>query len=521
SLANFSIAHDEAYILPVLRQAIALNPNVKVMATPWSPPAWMKNTDSLCGVANGTNSSLRSDAYQPLANYFVKFIQAYGAAGVKVDYVSLQNEPLYPPPGYTGMLMSSSEQKSLLNSYIAPAFRSANISAKVLLYDHNWDNSSYPNSLISDATTRANAAGVAWHHYGGDPATMTTVHDSSPELGHWVTEASGGDWQTGNILAEEGTELVKVMRNWSKAYVLWSMAQDQDRGPYATTPLGLHGCNNCRGVLKIAWDKAGTGAASVVTPELDYYVLGHASKFVKPGAVRIDSDQTVPSVSNVAFRNPDGSVVLYIANSTSTDSTFNVKYRGKFVTITVKSGSVATLVWTPETTPAISLVPENTGMRFASGRTGSLGMAVQPVSGTPTVSFGCAVVDASGATTTKASCSVWPSNMSFSDSSTQSAVLSVNSGSATVAKKPGSMRLVAMFTIGAAGACVVFSRHSRFAWLVAMFLLFTAVSCGGSGGASTPITPTPASVAGTYFATVTATTDAGAPVNVRIQVLVE
>ena len=348
TLDHFSIDHDKAYIVPVLQQALALNPNIKMMANPWSPPAWMKTNNSVLGIADGKSGSLKADAYKPLADYFVKYIKAYEELGIKTDYISMQNEPLYAPPGYTGMLMQPDEQAKLLNEYIAPAFTAAGIKSRVLLYDHNWDRPDYPKTLLADAKTRANAAGVAWHHYGGEPSVMTTIHDLHPEWGAWETEASGGDWQTGNVLVEEGRELVDTMRNWGQSYVLWNMALDQDHGPYATTQDGQHGCNTCRGILKIAWDKNGGGAPSSFTPELDYYVLGHASKFLQANAYRVYSDENVTAgLHDVAFRNPDGSIVLYVVNAGASDSTFSVKFQERYFTPTVKAGSIATFTWTP------------------------------------------------------------------------------------------------------------------------------------------------------------------------------
>ncbi|HEX6880481.1 MAG TPA: glycoside hydrolase, partial [Terriglobales bacterium] len=273
TLANFSIEHDKAYIIPVLKEALALNPNIKIMANPWSPPAWMKTNNSLLGSPGGSNGYLKADAYQPLANYFVKYIQAYQAEGIQTDYVSMQNEPLYAPPGYTGMLMDTGHQINLLNNYLIPAFNAAGIKTKVLLYDHNWDRADYPTTQLADATTRANVAGVAWHHYAGNPSAMSTVHDLHPELGAWETEASGGTWQNGNILMQEGQELVNTMRNWGKSYVLWNMALDQDHGPVAMTSDNQHGCATCRGIVTVNWDKTGNNGASTVAEEVDYYVL--------------------------------------------------------------------------------------------------------------------------------------------------------------------------------------------------------------------------------------------------------
>jgi glucosylceramidase len=532
TLANFSIDHDKAYIIPVLKDALALNPNLKMMANPWSPPAWMKTNNSLIGSPGGNNGSLKSDAYGPLANYFVKYIQAYQAVGIKTDYISMQNEPLYAPPGYTGMLMSTGDQINLLNTYIAPAFATAGIKSKVLIYDHNWDRQDYPQSILANAKARANAAGVAWHHYAGTPSAMSAVHDLYPEMEAWETEASGGTWQTGNVLVQEAQELVNTMRNWGKSYVLWNMALDQDHGPVAKTADGQHGCDTCRGIITVNWDKTGGSGASTVTQELDYYVLGHASKFLQTGAYRVYSDENVPAgLYDVAFRNPDGSIVVYAVNSGSSDVTFNVKFHSQFFTATLTAGSIATYVWTPTTTPAVSLSHQPNGISIAAGQTGTIDIAAQPVNGsTPKVTFSCAVTDLSGAATTKASCSLVPANLTFADGSPQSTSLTV-----TTTKTTGKLKhrpfgwLAGLSSVAVLGGVLCGTpgrRRGATMGLMALAVVIATVSCGGGGGGGGVIPPPGGgggggtTTAATYLVNVTATPDAGATTSISIQTLV-
>lgn len=533
TLANFSIQHDKAYIIPVLKQALALNPNVKMMASPWSPPAWMKTNNSLIGSAGGNNGSLKTDAYGPLANYFVKYIQAYQAEGIKTDYISMQNEPLYAPSGYTGMLMQASDQVNLLNNYIAPAFAAAGIKTKVLVYDHNWDRPDYPQTILADAKARANAAGVAWHHYGGDPAAMSTVHDLHPEMEAWETEASGGDWQTGNILMEEGKELVNSMRNWARSYVLWNMALDQDHGPVTIAPDGQHGCATCRGIITVTWDKTNSGGASTVTEELDYYVLGHASKFLQAGAYRIASDENVSvGLHDVAFRNPDGSIVVYAVNSGSSDITFNVKYRSQYFTATVTAGSIATFVWSPTMAPSVSLSQQPNGISITAGQSGNVSVVVQAVNGaTPNVTLSCAVTDQAGNATTKASCSFAPASLAFSDGNPQSSNLTITTSKTSAAGVQRSHRpfgwLAGVSSLAVVGGLFGQNSSRKRGLILGMFalaLLWVTVRCGGSGSRTTP----PPSGGGgggttnatTYLVNVTATTDTGSPVAITIPVLV-
>ena len=341
NLDHFSLAHDQEYILPLLRKALAINPGIHVMITPWSPPGWMKTSGSMLGSNPETKqpSSLRPEFYNALAQYFVKTIQGYQAFGVPVWAMSVQNEPLFATPTYSGMKMEAVEQAAFLGNALAPALAAAHLSPKVMVYDHNWDRPDYPETVLRDSKAGVLAAGTAWHHYGGDPAVMTRNHEEFPHKDQWVTESSGGAWQKGNVLAEEASELIAVTRNWARSYVLWALATDQNHGPI------VGGCDTCRGLVTIDLSNP---AQPVVKPELDYYVLGHASKFLVPGAVRIASDEPAGmQIKDVAFRNPDGTIVLYTLNAGTASRQLRISFHGKSVATTIPAGSVATFTWKP------------------------------------------------------------------------------------------------------------------------------------------------------------------------------
>jgi glucosylceramidase len=341
NLEHYSLKHDEEYILPQLKKALALNPDLKVILTPWSPPGWMKTSGSMVGINVDTKqpSRLRPEAYAALANYLVKTVQGYQAAGVPVYGLTMQNEPLYATPDYSGMLMLANEQDAFFADSFGPALAAAHLHLKVMAYDHNWDRPEYPETVLKDPKAYAVVAGTAWHHYGGEPSAMTKNHEEFPEKGQWVTEASGGTKQKGNILAQEAGELIAVTRNWAKSYVLWALATDQDHGPH------VGGCHTCRGLVTIDLSDP---ALATVKPEVDYYVLGQASKFVLPGAVRIASDEPAATeLKDVAFRNPDGTIVLYTLNAGATSQTLHIIFHGKNVGTILPAGTVATFVWKP------------------------------------------------------------------------------------------------------------------------------------------------------------------------------
>ena len=340
NLEHFSLKHDEDYILPQLKKALEINPEILVMLTPWSPPGWMKTSGSMLGSNPDTKepSRLRPEAYTAFANYLVKTIQGYQAAGVPIYAISVQNEPLFTPPTYSGMQMLAEEQAKFFGEALGPALAAAHLKPKVMAYDHNWDRPDYPETVLKDPKAGALAAGTAWHHYAGDPSAMTKIHDEFPQKDEWVTESSGGTWQTGNPLDEEAGELIAVMRNWAKSYVLWALATDQNHGPY------VGGCDTCRGLVTID-DSSGTARVKM---EPDYYVLGHASKFVAQGAVRIASDEPAGTeLKDVAFRNPNGSMVLYTLNAGKDGQTVRIVFHDKSVVTVIPHGSVATFVWKP------------------------------------------------------------------------------------------------------------------------------------------------------------------------------
>jgi len=337
-LAHYSLAHDKEYILPLLKQALAINPSINVMLTPWSPPGWMKSSGSMLGSNPETKepSTLRPEFQRAFAAYLVKTIQGYQEAGIPVFAISVQNEPLYAPPTYSGMQMTAAEQAIFLGDFLAPAMTAANLKTKVMAYDHNWDHPDYPELVMHDPKAAAFVAGTAWHHYAGDPAVMTKFHNEFPQKDEWVTESSGGTWQKGNLLALVAAELIDVTRNWSRSYVLWGLATDQEHGPH------VGGCGTCRGLLTIDVNAPG----SPPKKEPDYYALGHASKFLLPGAVRIASDEPEETdLRDVAFRNPDGTILLYALNNGTTSQALRIAFHGKTVATVLPSGTVASFVW--------------------------------------------------------------------------------------------------------------------------------------------------------------------------------
>jgi len=333
-LNNFSIAYDLSYRIPLVQQALLINPSLKITALPWSPPAWMKYT----GTMNGGQVNFAYGA--SLAQYFVKYIQAYQSQGIPIYAVSSQNEPLNSNSHYPTALWSAAEEANFIGTYLGPALAGAGLSTKIIAFEHNWDLLAYPLELLgTDIVSNSYTSGTGWHCYGGDPSSQTRVHNAYPDKGIWFTECSGGSFSpnfANNLKYGIGTLMIGSIRNWAKAVALWNLALDQNSGPING------GCSTCRGVVTI--DSSVTPAAIIYNVE--YYILGHVAKFIIPGAYRIDSNTFgSTSIENVAFKNPDGSIVLLVLNSDSSANTFSVSWHGSNFSYTLPAGAVATFKW--------------------------------------------------------------------------------------------------------------------------------------------------------------------------------
>jgi glucosylceramidase len=334
TLAHFSIDHDRAYIIPLLLQARRINPHLTVMATPWSPPGWMKTSDSMIG------GTLRPEAYQPLADYFAKFIEDYAAAGVPIRYITPQNEPLFIPGGYPGMFLSATQADDLIKNHLGPTLGAHHLPTGILAYDHNWDAISYPETMYADPDAAGYVAGTAWHCYGGDVITQAVSHNNYPNKPAFHTECSGGEWE-GDAQAGFAAALglvIDTTRTWAKGTIRWNMALDENNGPTNG------GCETCRGVVTVT---KGANGKWTYAKTVDYWGLGQVSKYVHPGARRVASNSFGNGdVKDVAFVNPDGGNVLVAFNTGTSPRTFAVQWGNRWLRYTLAGGAAATFTWT-------------------------------------------------------------------------------------------------------------------------------------------------------------------------------
>jgi glucosylceramidase len=356
-VGDFSLSRD-ADIMALTKQARSLNPALFVMASPWSAPPWMKDNNAY------SQGYLQAQYYPAYAQYFVKYIQGYQAQGVPIRYVTEQNEPGCCA-GYPSMQWNASGLDYFAKTNLLPALQNAGVGTKLLIGDWNFDTyDAWVAPLINDSAIRnhPNFGGIAWHDYGGSPSTETAVHNQFPNVNMYNTEHSGGTW-VGNQQAEDMGDLIDYFRNWGRSWTKWSMAVDEQMGPHNG------GCGTCTGLVTV---HRNDGRRGQVDYTIEYHTMGHLTKFVRPGAVRIDStaNGTVP---NVAFKNSDGSKALIAYNTSDSTQTVKVNWGGQSFVYSLPTKTSATFTWG--------------GNQFGGGRTG-------PITG-----LGGKCVDVAGANT--------------------------------------------------------------------------------------------------------------------------
>jgi glucosylceramidase len=322
---KFSIRREMTDLIPVLKAIVAVNPNIKILGSPWSPPTWMKDNGSFKG------GSLKPVYYQSYAKYFVKYINAMKAQGITIDAITIQNEPLHPG-NVPSMLMPAIDEANFIKTALGPVFKKEGVKTKIIVYDHNADKPEYPITILKDPEARQYVDGSAFHLYGGDISALSQVHKAYPEKNVYFTEQwVGGSSKFADELKWHVSNLIiGAPRNWSRNVLEWNLAADPAYQPHTEG-----GCTSCKGALTIA---------PAVTRNVAYYIIGHASKFVSPGSVRIASNIT-SKLDNVAFKTPEGKTVLIVVNNNKKEQAFNIKTKGQLVSASLAAGAVATYVW--------------------------------------------------------------------------------------------------------------------------------------------------------------------------------
>ncbi|KAA2222751.1 glycoside hydrolase family 30 protein [Chryseobacterium sediminis] len=326
SLSNFSLTKDKN-LIAMLKEILTINPKIKIIAAPWSPPVWMKDNGSSKG------GSLKPEFYGTYAQYFVKYIQGMKKEGITIDAVTPQNEPLHPGNN-PSLYMPSEKQGDFIKNHLGPVFKANGITTKIVVYDHNCNKPEYAIDILKDTEANKYIDGSAFHLYEGDISALSTVHDAFPDKNLYFTEQWTGskgtftedlNWHTKNVI-------IGSMRNWSKIALEWNLANDPKYAPHTDG-----GCTECKGAITVA-------DSENFTRNVSYYIIAHASKFVPAGARRIASTQT-DKLSTVAFKTQFEKIVLIVQNDNPSDENFNIKFAGKTAAVTISGHSTATYIF--------------------------------------------------------------------------------------------------------------------------------------------------------------------------------
>jgi len=343
-LEHFSIAKDRAYVIPMIKRALAANPDLLLYASPWSPPGWMKSTQDMIG------GHLLPQWYPAYAEYFARFLEAYAAEGIPIYAVTVQNEPgvdtrdypvsdWYPScrwslvedednPWPVDHAAMGANEREFIAKYLGPTLRQHGLTTRIWCYDHNINNLWYPRNILKDPAAAQFVAGTGFHGYAGDPATLTGFHQEFPDKPIYFTEGSAPG-------VRGAVRIIALLRNWCSSYNAWVTMIDHDgkpnNGPFKTT----------RSAIQPRRDGSGLDYT------VEYYTYGQFMKFIKRGAVRIDSSGGEAVPPNVAFRNPDGEIVLVAANQADQPANCQVAVGKRMFAATVPAQAIATFCWRP------------------------------------------------------------------------------------------------------------------------------------------------------------------------------
>jgi glucosylceramidase len=326
ALSHFSLSQDTLHLIPILKEVLAINPSLKIMASPWSPPVWMKTN----GISMGGH--LLKKYYASYANYFLKYIKAMEANGIKLHSITMQNEPEHGGNN-PSLLMNAAEQTEFLRDYLGPQLKAAKINIEVVLFDHNADHPNYPIAILNDAKAKSYAAATAFHLYLGKEEALSEVHALHPDKKIYFTEQWTGAKGSfdGDFLWHLEHIVIGTIQNWSSVVLEWNLANNAKFEPH--TPLG---CTECKGALTIQDE--------IVNRNVSYYIIGQIAKFIKPGAIRTLSTATDASLVTTSFNLKNGKKAILILN-TSSAKEIVLEENKNYYLINIPAKAASTIIW--------------------------------------------------------------------------------------------------------------------------------------------------------------------------------
>ena len=324
-LEKFTLKEDEQDVIPVMKEILSVNPKIKILGSPWSPPLWMKSNHNIQG------GRLLNQYYGVYAQYFVKYIKGMKKHGITIDAVTIQNEPFNDGNTPSNQFLAK-EALNFIKNNLGPAFKKAGIKTKIILFDHNCDAPEYPISILTDPVANQYIDGSGFHLYAGPISAMSKVHNAFPNKNLYFTEMMAVSRNDFNVANPMERIVIGATQNWSRNVILWNLAADSQNKPHTDNG----GCASCQGAISIDGDQ--------VSRNLAYYTIGHVSKFIPPNSVRVESSMP-EGLSNVAFTTPEGKMVLVVANKGKAGQTFKIVVGDKIVKAQITPASVATYVW--------------------------------------------------------------------------------------------------------------------------------------------------------------------------------
>ncbi len=329
ALTQFSLAYDTLYLIPVLKEILQVAPDLKLMGSPWSPPAWMKDNEDTRG------GSLLPKYHGVYAKYLAKYVQEMAKQEIPIDAITIQNEPLHPGNN-PSLLMLADQQAEFIASDLGPTFTEMGLKTKLIIYDHNADRPDYPISILDNADAAQYIDGSAFHMYGGEIEALSEVHAAHPSKNLYFTEqwlGAPGNFEE-DVAWHNEVLIIGATRNWCKTVLEWNLAADENQDPH--TDRG--GCDRCLGALTISGDS--------ITRNPAYYTIAQASKFVPPGAVRIASN-SLDQLPNVAFKTPEGEIVSILQNKSTEVMAIEVQLGEQGLRFEMPAKTIGTLVYRP------------------------------------------------------------------------------------------------------------------------------------------------------------------------------
>ena len=325
SLSRFSLSADTINLIPVLQSIIKINPSIKIMGSPWSPPTWMKDNGKTKG------GHLLPRYYDSYARYFLKYILEMKKHAIVIDAITLQNEPEHGGNN-PSMLMTADEQAKFIANYLGPLFEKQKISTKIIAWDHNCNHPEYPITVLNNPAAKKYIEGSAFHLYNGNISALSEVKNVHPDKKLYFTEqwtGSKGSFD-GDFMWHVKNVLIGSLNNWSSVVLEWNLANDPAFGPHSPG-----GCTECKGALTIN--------GSSVERNVAYYIIAQASKFIDAGSVRLEST-AITDLTNVALLRPDGKIAVVVLNELNTTRDFAIQYRGKSIVASLKPNAAASFV---------------------------------------------------------------------------------------------------------------------------------------------------------------------------------